>query len=528
MTSYAPEETRNLQLLGHQSPRIGHWVPSPRSAGQEVIELAAMAGLYLDPWQQLVLDKMLGIRRDGQWTAREVGLCVSRQNGKGSILEALELGSLFLLDEEMCIHSAHLFDTSLEAFNRVLGLIENTPDLYCMVKRVARSHGEEGIEVFREGKKRRLRFKARSKGSGRGFTADRIIIDEAMFFDRITAAALIPVVSARPNSQIVCTGSAGDKTAEYFGRMRARGITGLDPRLCYLEWSIDACTEFCEEPCREGHDRSWLDNELELSEEELEIARAELVSSYAKANPGLGIRISLETCESERMSMGKEAFLPERLGIGDWPVEGEAWRVIDQESWMNRYDELSRPEGPFSFAIDTTPDRRYSCIAVAGANGEGAVHGEITGYLLDSGNERLDHRPGTDWVVPRAIEIAKRNRPCTFTIDKGSQAGGFVDELEAAGVRVLSPTGREYAQGCGTITSMILPRKVGEIFTHRNQPNLTAAVSNAEKRDLADLWAWDKRNAAGDISPLVAMTLAVWGHHQGVHTKRFSPSKVWG
>src|SRR5499427_4923258 len=88
------------------------------SAGQEAIELAQLAGLYLDPWEALVLEHALGEGDDGRWAAAEVGLCVPRQNGKNAVLEARELAGLFLLDEHLTIHSAQHFKTAKEHFLR--------------------------------------------------------------------------------------------------------------------------------------------------------------------------------------------------------------------------------------------------------------------------------------------------------------------------------------------------------------------------------------------------------------------------
>lgn len=479
------------------------------SAGREAVDLARMAGLRLDPWQQLFLDHCLSYRADGRWAAREVGLVVSRQNGKGSILEALELASLFLLQEEMCIHSAHLFDTSVEQFNRIMVLIEQTPDLMRMVKRVTRSHGEEGVEVFRDGKKRRLRFKTRTKGGGRGLTGDRVVIDEAMYFATETAQALMPVISARPNPQIVYTGSAGTKDSVHFGRVRQRAVEGTDPRLVFMEWSIDPHTDFCPKDCDE-HDE------------------IDSVASYAKANPALGYRISVEGIESERRAMDAEAFAMERLGVGDWPVEGVGWAVIPQESWEARYDPVSGPQPRFAFSVDITPDRRYGAIALCGSNGEGRVHGEITAELTPAG-VRMDHRPGTKWIVPRLLDLHRSHKRSVFVIDKGSQAGSLWDELEAAGLNLLPLTAREYAQACGAFHSSVVPRggSVPE-FVHNNDPSLTSAVSGAVKREIADLWAWDKRNSSVDISPLVAVTNAYWGYWKMIHNKKPKPMIAWG
>src|SRR3954467_11594674 len=71
------------------------------SSGQEAIDLAASAGLILDDWQQLSLLIGLGEAGLGKWAAFVVALIVARQDGKGSILEALELYWLFGTGERL-------------------------------------------------------------------------------------------------------------------------------------------------------------------------------------------------------------------------------------------------------------------------------------------------------------------------------------------------------------------------------------------------------------------------------------------
>ncbi len=61
-------------LRGAQRPRICSVPPYVSSAGAEAVDLAKMAGLELDPWQQFVLTHALGEREDGRWAAFEVGL----------------------------------------------------------------------------------------------------------------------------------------------------------------------------------------------------------------------------------------------------------------------------------------------------------------------------------------------------------------------------------------------------------------------------------------------------------------------
>ena len=332
-------------LRGSQSPRVALVPESVSSTGQEAVELCRMAGLELDPWQEFVLSSALGERADGKWAAFEVGLTVPRQNGKGSLLEARELVGLFLLDDErLIIHSAHQFDTSLEAFRRLLTLVEGCPDLGSRVKRVSRSHGEEGVEL-KDGS--RVRFRTRTKGGGRGFTGDCLILDEAMILPESMHGALLPTLSARPNPQVWYTGSAVDQQVHehgrVFARVRERGLAGEDGALAYFEWGLD------------------YDSPDDVPEDVALDA-----GSWAQANPGLGIRISSEHVGHERSSMDPRTFAVERLGVGDWPAGDGSANVIDPQAWASLVDAQSRPEGAVCFAFDVTPDRASAAIALTG------------------------------------------------------------------------------------------------------------------------------------------------------------------
>ncbi|MFD4474697.1 terminase [Streptomyces sp. NPDC058471] len=453
---------------------------------------------YTDEWQRM-------------WAAREVGLMVSRQNGKGSILEARELAGLFLLGERTVVHSAHQFDTSKEHFLRMLSLIEGVPDFDNEIDKVTRSHGDEGILLKKKPGSnlppQRLRFRTRTKGGGRGWSPDFIALDESMYLTSEQIGALMPSASARPNYQIWYTGSAGTKESTQFGRVRHRAMKGVkdanglyipDPKLMYAEWSIDGCTNLCLPYCDE-HDRQ------------------DTIESFAKANPGLGIRITVETIEIERRSMSEEMFAQERLGIGDWPVEGDQWAVIGEDSWRARIDEASeiKTDSIKVLGVDTSPNREFSCLAVCGENDQGLRHVEIT-----SDEVRVDHRPDAKWLVPRIKEIWDRAKLDAVVIDRRCPAGAFIDELESLGVTVIVPSTSEVGDGCGSFTSGVQPRK-GEVadIVHIDQRDLGAAVAGADKRPVGDKWGWDKKSSATDITPLVAATLAAWGYRKVLFEK---------
>src|SRR5690606_12347984 len=151
-------------LLGSRQPRHRLVPPAATTAGPEAVELAATAGLVLDPWQADVLHGALGEHADGSPAATEVAVIVPRQNGKGSILEAEALYSLFLTPARLLLWSAHEFKTAKEGFLRLVALVTNTDELRRKVKAVRQTTGEEGIELL-DGS--RVKFVARSRSSGR-------------------------------------------------------------------------------------------------------------------------------------------------------------------------------------------------------------------------------------------------------------------------------------------------------------------------------------------------------------------------
>ena len=157
---------------------------------QEVVEFVDALGVKLDKWQWLVLRASL-LRKGGRWAAFTVGVCAPRQNGKNAILEVRELIGALILGEKLLIHTAHLADTSKERFRRLEDLIDPNEWLSSEVRHVWRTNGHEAIE-FMDG--RRIRFRTRTRGGGRGFSGSPAFFDEAMFLPEMSMQSILPVV----------------------------------------------------------------------------------------------------------------------------------------------------------------------------------------------------------------------------------------------------------------------------------------------------------------------------------------------
>lgn len=456
------------------NPSVQHAPKARASQGQAAFDLAESCGLVLDDWQRHALE--LGLQTTGRgktrrWAAFEVGIDLPRQNGKNAIIAARELAGLFLFGERLQIHSAHQFDTSLEHFRLLEDLIYENPELRRQVKKVSRSHGEEGIEL-KNGQ--RIRFRTRTKGGGRGFACDCLLLDEAMVLPEMAHGALLPTLSARPNPQVWYTGSAVDQFVHEHGvvwaRVRDRGIRG-EPGLVYLEWSARG-------------EMSALDGIIDDRNE------------WLQANPALGSRISLDHIAAERRSMDARTFAVERLGIGDWPpLETQTANALDFESWSKLAENSSRMLDPICLAFDVTPDRGRATIAAAGRRGDGLFHVET-----------VDQRRGTGWLTPRIIELLARWNVFSVTCDPASPAAAVVRVLEEQGVEVETTTARDYSSACGLFYDLIEQRQL----RHLGSDELSVAVKNASTRPLGEAWAWSRKLSSADISPLVAATLALW------------------
>jgi hypothetical protein len=468
---------RDVSLLGVQTPRLRHAPPSVSSAGPEAVALAASAGLVLDPWQALSLEVMLGERADGLWSAFEFAELVARQNGKGGVLEARSLAGLFLLGERLILHSAHEFKTSKEAYLRIRGLIEGAPHLVREVKQFRQSNEDTSVEL-KSGA--RLRFMARSRSSGRGFSAQTLLVDEAQILSEAAMGALLPTLAAQANPQIVYTGTVPqpDDNSEHFESLRDRGRAGGDASLAWLEWNVG-------ESCDDIDDRE----------------------AWAAANPALGYRVSEEFIERERASLSDESFARERLSI--WPTDARR-SDIDQARWAQlEHQEDERP-APIALTVAVSEDHEWSHVCLAGRRQDGNVQVLV-----------VQSARGTGWVPGRMAELVATYKPVRVMVNGAAAEGSLLTALDKAGVAVELATAREVAQASGAFADAITHGTV----RHLSQGQLNLAVRVAGKKPQGEAWVWRSNEADIDIAPLRGVTLAL---HALVKTgKAKKPGSLW-
>jgi hypothetical protein len=455
--------TDTLVRVGCQRPRLLS-VPARQvtSSGRDAADFAASCGLILDDWQQWCLSHILGEDESGRWTAANVCLIMPRQNGKNSVLEALELYAFYVLDEKRILHTAHLAKTAADHMQRMVALVRANPELDA-ITHVYFSNGKEALQRTDTGA--RLEFITRGRKTARGGSPSRLVFDEALFLTDEQMQAILPAMSAQSLNadppQFTYTSSAPLPESTVLHRVRNLGITKSAPGLFFAEWSC--------EPSVDINDRdAW----------------------YA-CNPALGIRISEQWIEEQELTqLSREAFLVERLGVVVSADVGSGVLPLD------RWEACRRPSSVMTgvprLALAVGPGMAAAAFAVAGVATTGVQHIEVT-----------DAKPGTGWVVEIAARATKA-LGCGLIVDPRSPSAGLFGPLRAAGVELIEVSTGEYVGSCAGLQDAVLNQRVA----HIGQPVLDAAVVGADIRPVGESWAWSQRASTIDITPLVAVTLA--------------------
>lgn len=471
--------------------------------GPEAAQFAERLRVPPDAWQCDGLDLMLGLRHDGKWACHEYGEIAPRQNGKSLGGEIRALFGLLVLGDMETVWTAHEYRTCKMTFNHMLFLLRRAGlqltdtliDLFGIPIKVSNTNGEEGFKRLDTGAT--LKFQSRTKGAGRGFTCNTLIIDEGFALTPEQHSALFPTMSAVPNSQIIYLSSPplDGESGEVLFNLLARALAGGDLSLGFRCWGqVDA-------------NLSALDK-VDFS-----------IEAALAANPAAPHRISVETIERERRSMGRAQYARERLNI--WPLQASAGGVVlDPDRWARMLDPQSRRADKLALAVDVTPMRDAATIGMYAPAAGGGEHMQI-----------VDHRPGTDWVVGRLVELRDVLGPLVVALDAKNGSAALIPELEQRGFRLpedpehpehgdlLVTNAAQMADAVGQFIDGF--RRDPATFRHHGQEPLDLAVRNAKARPIGDAGAiaWGRKASEVDIGPLITVTLGRYAYLQRVNVK---------
>lgn len=463
----------NGKRVGNQIPTL-NIIPEHSSTGQgdEAMEFLGLIGVSLDPWQEHLLRAILNTDKRGKWAATEVGMVIPRQSGKTYVAEFRELIGLFVLGEQLQIHTAQLFATAKESYLRQAARIDRCPDLRAMVHKFRTGNDNVSIEL-KNGS--RILYQARGKDPSRGFSADLVVYDEAYGLDPDIMAASMSTLSARPNPQMLYCSSTGMEDSEFLLRVRKRGIERA-PRLAFFEWSAE---EGCDPTDRE---------------------------QWYLSNPALGIRIDEEFIETEGSAMGWDSKQFQRERLGMW-ADTTLRDVIPIEWWNSCKNPDSIITGDdLVAAVDISPFRDRASVAICGISSSG--HRQL---------EVIETGKGTDWVIDFLKKLDMSSQPpARVAIQGGGAAGSFIAPLLQEGFELIVLGQADIAKATGEFHDAVRDK----LLVHLNDPILKSALGNATKYGIGSKegmeesagWGFARKDTAGaDITPIVACCYAHFG-----------------
>lgn len=413
------------------------------------------------PWQEYIALIGCELLPDGRPAYRKVVFSVPRQCGKTLLTLCWELDrALSFGTPQRIIYSAQ---TGRDAREKLLEdqvpMLERSK-MRAAIRKVIRVNGGEAV-LFKTDS--RLSIVASSESAGHGKTIGLGVVDEAFDdVDNRREQALTPAMRTVADAQLLVASTMGTDASIYLNQIVDAGRLAAtedrdDSRIAYFEWSAP-------DDCDIADPRVW-----------------------AACTPAWGYTVFEDTIRAEYEANLATPGEFKRFALNQRTSSDE--RVIPLEVWNAVNDPLCQPDGRVTFAFDCNPERSSASIAVADEQAR---------------VECLDHDRGTGWVVGRAKELHQRwNGP--FAVDPAGPAGHLIPSLEQAGVPVIPVGGQELVKACGSFFDAVQNKEV----TIRPKDDLNTACAAAKKRLVGDAWVWHRKGTA-DISPLVAVTIALW------------------
>lgn len=424
--------------------------------GDQAYMFGSSFGITLDPWQKLVMDDWLAIDENRKWVCSTCGLSVPRQNGKTALVKVRVMYGIFALGE-VILFTCHEVRTSRQVFDALADILNPNgeyPDLASQVQYIKRSNGYEEIKVadwydddgWHKGGK--LLFSSRSKGASRGFTADVVVADEAMYMTDEQVAALVPTMasSSGGDMQFIMLGtppSPGDG-GTVFQNTRNAALNG-EKGISWCEWGADEIGDI--------HD--W--------------------SRIERYNPSLGTRLLRKAVESELSVMSPDTFARERLGWWSKTITEQRECVIDPNDWDACKVENPSKEGTIVYAVKFSPDGSVGTLAACHRTEDGIPFV----YVVDS----RSMSSGISWFVDTLYNL--RDKAAQIVIDGQSNAQTLNDMLLERGVPravIQRPNTADVIASNSALVNAVKERKV----THYGQPALDASACRCAKRKIGN------------------------------------------
>jgi hypothetical protein len=487
--------------------------PERKTLGGAVAKVSKTLGKELMPWQRMVADVAGEIDPEtGRLVYSDIIVTVPRQSGKSTLIlpEVVTRSELsrHLGGPQQMLYLAQTRGKARkkweeEYLDKGIRKCRALDGKYT----VKLTTGNEHI-TFRDGSV--FGIDASTEDAAHGDSLDFACKDEAWADadDRVDQA-IQPTMLTRPSPQFWIVSTAGNDASVYLdskvklGRAAVRNDTRRG--IAYFEWSADP-----EAPI--GDPDTWW-----------------------SCMPALGYTTTEAAVRSRWDSMGDKPAEFARAYLNVWSRD-VVHTVIPLALWRACADPAGAIVGAPVLAVDVSPDRSTATIVACGPSA-GRTRLEVV-PSDDSG--ALRRGDGIEWVLPRLLELISRHGPRALVLDDAGPAGTLVQGLKGAGHVVRSATDPEglivlpgthgVVDSCGLLVDIVNDATLSlpaDDAHPGGDPVLEGALRVASKRPLGDAWAWRRLTSTGDITAIVAASLAAWGHRMSPVRAPKRASKVW-
>lgn len=451
--------------------------------GDQATRFAAALGTPLMPWQQYVLDVALEYDEEtGYPYYRQVTVTVPRQNGKTTLLLVLFLVRALAWEKQSIIYTAQdRNEAKKKLVNEWLPMLQETE-----FRRYFTTTQANGNEAMRFNNGSLVALAATTKRSAHGNVIHLGVVDEAFSLpDARMEQAFVPAMRTKKDAQYWVTSTAGTyaDSPYLWGKVvagRKLVAKGVRNGACYFEWSAP------------------------------DDADPSLESTWRACMPAIGYTMDTDTIRDEYIAADAGNTMSEflRAALNRW-VTAKTDPVISVERWNALVTDNTESFGQWALAFDVAEDRSHASIGAAWKMEDGRFQVVL-----------IDSRPGTAWVAQRVADIWHTDRPSGIWLDRNGPAGSLISDLDNLNVPLVNdvPVG-DLAKACGQFYDACQPTYAEDGVTeliagklaHLDDELLLATLDGAAKRPVSDAWVWARRASNIDISPLVAVTMALYG-----------------
>lgn len=512
-----------MDLRGCTEPRI--YTPPKReltpatSHGFAAIAFAEqMLHMELFPWQKWLLIHGLELNEDGTYRFRTVVVEIGRQNGKSAVSIVLALWHLYALRSRTVIGTAQNIDLAEKVWKEAIALAQADEELAELIpddgiylghpKQFMIVHQEETDDGDFRDMTSEYRIASATRGGGRGFSGDLILLDELREHQSWDAwAAITNTMNARPRAQAWCFSNAPDAKGVVLRYLRALAHRELgwpdddeDVQGDVLG-EIEALPEFEDMP------------EVEFDTGFFEWSMAPGLprndpQGLMQANPSCNHTDITENCITYRALISGLRTSPAHVAEAEICCRETSFGVggpFPEGSWVDTVEKEQDPAkqlrplpgAKIVVCVEVSGKRSQTYIARAGVAADDIA---VVGIRED--------RAGTDWVVPYLKETRKTYAGIVIRCVTGAPVDAIRQEMVDARLPLIEWKGAEIPAAHGQMFDRLRDKKI----KHLPHSGLDmAATSAVEKNQTSGGWVVDQYESPTDVAALYAAIGAVWG-----------------